>query len=105
MALNQDYYFLWFESFEIGNSSGHTDPIQLHLVEDQELASEILSVCEKRSLNPYDLLTECSKSLFYDYPVSTKYLLKAKLTDREKKGTFFYTSYKWEPKEIILPTS
>ena len=103
MALNQNYYFLWFESFEIGNTSGHSDPIQLHLIAGQDLANEIQSVCKERSLNPFELLTECSKSLFYDYPVSTKFLLKAKLTDREKKGTFFYTSYKWVPKEIIKP--
>ena len=104
MALNQDYYFLWFENFRLENTSGHSDPIQLHLVSGQDLPDEILSVCEERSLEPFDLLTECSKNLFYDYPVSTRFLLKAKLTDREKKGTFFYTSYKWPPKDIIKPT-
>ena len=104
MALNQNYYLLWFESFEIENTSGHTDPIQLHLVPDQDIPNEIQSVCDDRSLNPYDLLTECSKNLFYDYPVSTRFLLKAKLTDREKKGTFFYTSYKWAPKDIVRPS-
>lgn len=104
MALNQNYYFLWFESFRLVNTSGHSDPIQLHLVPGQDIPKEIQAVCDVRSLNPFDLLTECSKNLFYDYPVSTKFLLKSKLTDREKKGTFFYTSYKWDPKEIVEPS-
>jgi len=101
MALNQDYYQLWFESFKIDSTAGHRDPIQLHLVKDQDLPIEILDECKNRSIDPFSLLTECNKNLFYDYPVGTKYLLKSKLTNREEGGLFFYTYYGWSPLKII----
>lgn len=100
MALKQDYYQLWFESFQIDSTSGHRDPVQLHLIPDQDLPIEIQDECDKRSVDPYSLLTECSKNLFYDYPIGTKFLLKSKLTDREGKGIFFYTSFQWSPLKI-----
>ncbi len=103
MALDQSYYQLWFHSFELANASGHRDPIQLKLVEGQKLPTEISEECLVRSLDAFELLTECSKSLFYDHPIGTKFLLKAKLTDREQKGTFFYTSYKWKPIKVEEP--
>jgi hypothetical protein len=104
MALDQNYYQLWFHSFKVGPTSGHRDPIQLKLVGGQNLPEEIVEECQARSVNPFELLTECSKKLFYDYPVGTKFLLKAKLTDREEKGMFFYTSYRWKPFGIEEPS-
>jgi hypothetical protein len=74
------------------------------LVEGQKLPTEITEECQARKLNAFELLTECSKNLFYNYPLGTKFLLKAKLTDREKKGTFFYTSYQWKPLRIEEPS-
>ncbi len=104
MALDQNYYQLWFHSFKPANTSGHRDPIQLKLVEGQKLPPEIDDECRARSINPFELLTECSKKLFYDFPLGTRFLLKAKLTDREEKGMFFYTSYRWKPFMVEEPS-
>ena len=41
------------------------------------------------------LQVECSKKLSRDYPVGTKSLLQAKLTDRESGGEYLYSSYRW----------
>jgi hypothetical protein len=103
MALEQDYYPLWFESFELSKTSGHRDKIGLCLRKGQELPEEIEDECSDKGLNPFELLTECSRSLFYDYPVGTEFLLKTKLTDKEGGGTFFYTHYTWAPLEIVKP--
>lgn len=105
MALIQDYHELWFESFELTNSSGHRDKIALRLKEPQKLPSQVTKTCKKRGNNPFQLLTECSRSLFYDYPVGTKFLLKTKLTDKEGGGQFFYTHYKWKPLDTQPPKS
>ena len=42
-----------------------------------------------------DLRVECSKDLSRKYPVGTKFKIKAKLTDRQGEGEFFYSSYRW----------
>jgi len=46
---------------------------------------------------PYltSLHVECSKKLSRDYPVGTKFQIKAKLTDREGGGEFLYSYYRW----------
>ena len=103
MALKQNYYHLWFESFLLEKTSGHKSKIQLKLVPNQDLASEIINECDKKSVTPFSLLTECNKELFNNYTVGTKFLLKAKLTDREKEGLFFYSYFGWVPLEIIAP--
>lgn len=45
---------------------------------------------------PLGMRVECSKELSRDYPVGTKFRIKAKLTDREEGGKFLYSSYKWD---------
>tara|TARA_R100000988_G_scaffold90662_1_gene54312 strand:+ start:329 stop:601 length:273 start_codon:yes stop_codon:yes gene_type:complete len=42
------------------------------------------------------LHVQCSKKLSKDYPVGTKFRIRAKLTDREGEGEFLYSSYKWD---------
>ena len=44
---------------------------------------------------------ECSKSLSRDFPVGTKFRIKAKLTDREDGGEFLYSYFGW--KFEVLP--
>jgi hypothetical protein len=39
---------------------------------------------------------ECSKSLTRDYPVGTKFRIKAKLTDKEDGGEFLYSYFGWK---------
>lgn len=103
MALTQDYHDVWFESFNLASTSGHRDTIALRLVRGQELPIEVEIECKERSLDPFTLLLECSRSLFYGYPLRTRFLLRAKLTDRVGKGIFFYTSYRWEPIKVVEP--
>jgi hypothetical protein len=103
MSLVQNYHNLWFNSFRLENTSGHKDPVQLRLVAGQQLPAEITEACRTQSIDPFLLLTECSKDLFYKYPVGTKFLLKVKLTDKAGLGLFFYTSYKWKALEIVAP--
>jgi len=103
MALDQNYYKLWFESFRLTNTSGHKSEVQLKLISSQALPNEIKNECSKRSIDPYKLLTECNKKLFNDYTVGTKFLLKAKLTDREGEGHFFYNYYGWKPLKTVSP--
>ena len=41
------------------------------------------------------LQVECSKRLSQDYPVGTKFRLRAKLTDREDGGEYLYSYHGW----------
>jgi hypothetical protein len=104
MALEQNYHKLWFESFKLEQTSGHRDPIQLKLVPKQKLPAEIVELCESRSVDPYTLLTGCNKDYFFKYPVGTQFLLKAKLTDREGGGLYYYSYYRWSPIKVIEPS-
>lgn len=103
MALEQSYYRLWFESFRLLYQSGHTEPVQLHLMTGQKIPDEIAKECKRRDVDPHDLLTECKKDFIREYPVGTKFHLKVKLTDRENGGMFFYSYFGWKPYEIIAP--
>jgi len=49
---------------------------------------------------PVTLHVECSKKLVVDYPIGTKFRIKAKLTDRLGEGEFLYSYYGW-PFEVI----
>ena len=103
MALKQGYYKLCFKSFTLKNTSGHRDSIQLKISLGQNIPNEIFIECASRSASPNELLTECSRSFFHEYPVGTKFLLKAKLTDRKGGGLFFYSYPGWKPFQIIIP--
>jgi hypothetical protein len=39
---------------------------------------------------------ECSKILSRDYPVGTRFRIKAKLTDKEDGGEFLYSYFGWK---------
>ncbi len=45
---------------------------------------------------PTSLHVECSKKLSKDYPVGTKFRIRAKLTDREGGGEYLYSYYRWK---------
>lgn len=104
MALNQNYYELWFESFRLKYTAGHISEIQLKLVPGQSLPQEISTECKSRDVDPFILLAECNTDLFTMHPVGTKFLLKAKLTDREGSKPFFYNYYRWQPIEVERPS-
>lgn len=103
MALNQSYHRLWFKSFRLGSRSGHQDAVQLSLVSGQTLSDEIINECKLRSIDPFSLITSRNRILSNNYPVGTKFLIRAKLNDREGGGMFFYTPYHWTPYEIVKP--
>lgn len=45
---------------------------------------------------PSSLAVECSKELSNNYPVGTKFLLQAKLTDRKGGGEYLYSYFRWK---------
>lgn len=47
-----------------------------------------------------DLAVECSKGLSRDYPIGTRFLLRAKLTDRDGGGQYLYSSWRW-PVQVV----
>lgn len=49
---------------------------------------------------PITLHVECSKKLSKDYPVGTKFRIRAKLTDREGGGEYLYSYFRW-PVEVL----
>ena len=101
MALKQSYYDLWFVSFRLLSTSGHRDAIHLKLKRNQNLPPEIAEECKVRSQDPFSLLTECNRDYFTNYPVSTEFLLTARLTDREGGTMFFYSSYRWQAIDVV----
>lgn len=42
-----------------------------------------------------DMHVECSKKLSEEYPVGTRFLIKAKITSREGGRKFAYSHYRW----------
>ncbi len=46
------------------------------------------------------LHVECSKTLSSEYPVGTRFQIRAKLTDRKGGGQYLYSSPRWEFKVL-----
>jgi hypothetical protein len=83
----KDYDYIIVESYYPRNTSGLHGPIHIRPIKDQY-----------PYLDTYHV--ECSKELSYDYPVGTKFRIKAKLSQREGLATFVYSHYKW-PYEVL----
>jgi hypothetical protein len=77
-----DYDYIIVESFIPSNTSGRHGQIHIRPVSGQD---------------PYqkDLFVECSKALSSNYPVGTKFRIKAKLTRRKGGKEFIYSNYTW----------
>jgi hypothetical protein len=45
---------------------------------------------------PDEMHVECSKALARDYPVGTRFRIKAKVTDKEGGRDFLYTHFRWK---------
>jgi hypothetical protein len=54
---------------------------------------------------PSDMLVECPRSMVRNFPVGTRFRIKAKLTDREGGGAYLYTSYHWRFEVLPSPTA
>lgn len=44
---------------------------------------------------PTTLRVECAESAIAKFPVGTRFRMKVKLTDREGRGDFLYSSFQW----------
>lgn len=89
MAQHNAYEPVWVESYRPSSTSGLHGSVHLRPVEGQGYTA--------------NLHVECSKGLSRDYPVGTRFLLRAKLTDREGGGEFLYSFHGWPPLEIRTP--
>ncbi|WP_201860148.1 hypothetical protein [Microvirga soli] len=84
---DEPYRLVIVESYRPSQTSGLHGPIHIRPVAGQGL--------------PTNLHVECSKSLSRNYPVGTRFRIKAKLTDKEGSGDFLYSYFGW--KYEVLP--
>lgn len=82
MAQCNPYEMVLVESYIPGDPSGRHGKVHIRPVPGGKY--------------PSTLAVECSKKLSRDYPVGTKFMLQAKLTDREGGGEYLYSSYRWK---------
>jgi hypothetical protein len=86
MAQDNPYYYITVESFIPEKSSGLHGKIHIRPIKGERF--------------PQTIHVECSKQLSTNYPLGTKFKIKAKLTDREDGGEYLYSSYHW-PYEVV----
>ncbi len=82
MAKNGTYYWIVVESYVPSQKSGMHGEVHIRPIEGQVF--------------PSHLHVECNKELSNNYPVGTKFRIKAKLTDRTGGGQFVYSYYNWK---------
>jgi hypothetical protein len=83
---DEPYRAVVVESFKPSATSGLHDAVHIRPIAGQGLATT--------------LHVECSKSLSRDYPVGTRFRIRAKLTDRENGGEYLYSYFRW-PVEVL----
>ena len=81
MTQNNPYEVLVVESYKPDDTSGLHGAVHIRPVEGQGYRTT--------------MHVECSKSLSRDYPVGTRFRIRAKLTDRLGGGRFLYSYYGW----------
>lgn len=86
MAKDEPYQSVVVETFRPTGTSGLHGDVHVRPVAGQGLLTT--------------LHVECSKKLSRDYPVGTKFRIRAKLTDREGGGEYLYSNFRW-PVEIL----
>jgi len=84
MAQLNDYEMVLVESYRADDTSGKHGKVHMRPVGGYKY--------------PSDLQVACSKSLSDPkrFPVSTKFMLQAKLTDRESGGEYLYSHHSWK---------
>lgn len=82
MAQDNRYDNVLVESFIPNDASGKHGKVHVRPVSGDKYSPEIA--------------VECSKKLSRNYPVGTKFMLQAKLTDREGGGEYLYSYYRWK---------
>ena len=86
MAKVNPYVSVIVESYLPDNTSGLHGKIHIRPIKEEKFSQNIH--------------VECSKKLSTEYPVGTKFKIRAKLTDREGAGDFLYSYHAW-PFEVI----
>jgi len=86
MALDTHYEYVVVESFVPVETTGLHGAIHIRPAAGQKY--------------PQTIHVECSKKLSRNYPVGTRFKIRAKLTDREGGGQYLYSSYRW-PVEVL----
>jgi hypothetical protein len=80
--MSKEYEYIIVESFHPLDTSGRHGPIHVRPIPGQ---GEFKT----------DMYVRCSKSLSTDYPVGTKFRIKAKITNREGGAPFVHSPYSW----------
>lgn len=78
---DETYRQVLVESYRPKSTSGLHGAIHIRPLSGQGLAT--------------NLQVECSKNLSRDYPVGTRFSIRAKLTDREGGGAYLYSYFRW----------
>lgn len=83
----KEYDHILVESFEPDNMSGKHGPVHIRPLPNQ---------------SPYEttMFVECSKKMSYDYPIGTRFRIRAKITRKDGGTDFIYSHYKW-PFEVV----
>jgi hypothetical protein len=87
MKKTNEYEHIIVESFIPTKNTGFHGKVHIRPVTDQDSFLKSLHV-------------ECSKVLSNDYPVGTKFRIKAKVTQLKDGGKFIYSHYLW-PYEVL----
>jgi len=77
-----EYDYIIVESYYPEINTGFHGPVHVRPLKDQY-----------PYLDTYHV--ECSKTLKTDYPVGTKFRIKAKISQRENGGKFVYNNHRW----------
>lgn len=81
--MSDQYDFIIVESFIPKDTSGRHGPVHIRPIPLQDPYHETMFV-------------QCSKDLSYNYPVGTRFRIKAKITSSPGIKPFIYSSYRWE---------
>lgn len=80
--MKTNYQYIIVESFYPESTAGRHGPVHIRPIPGQD---------------PFlpEMYVECSKELSNDYPVGTKFRIKAKITNRLGGPPFVYSSFQW----------
>jgi hypothetical protein len=85
----EPYVEVEVESFRPNSTAGRHGPIHIRPVAGQGYSP--------------DIVVRCPKEMSYDYPVGTRFLIKAKHTDRGGSGDFLSAPHQWPFKVLTKP--
>lgn len=81
MAVSGDYKIIIVETFRPTDTSGHHGEIHVRPAPGQPF--------------PQSFFVECSRRLVTDYPVGTRFRVRAKLVEKDTGNKFLYSYHGW----------